>query len=142
MSKRLDARVAVVTGSSKSIGASIVKALGADGAAVVVSYASSKQGAERVAGEISERGGRAIAVHGNVSKSANIGRLFSETRRSFGRLDILVTNAGVYEVSPLEAVTAEHFHKYFSSDEGAIPLVRGCSSRRSSDCRRSRFTTT
>src|SRR5439155_24203064 len=76
-------------------------------------YSSSKQDAERVVAEISTRGGRAIAVQGDVSNSAHIERLFSETKRSFGRLDILVNNAGIYEFAPLEAVTEEHFHKHF-----------------------------
>jgi 3-oxoacyl-[acyl-carrier protein] reductase len=113
MSKELAGRVAVVTGASKGIGAAIAKALAEEGASVVVNYSSSKQDAERVVAEISARGGRAIAVQGDVSSSAHIERLFSETKRSFGRLDILVNNAGVYEFAPLEAVTEQHFHKHF-----------------------------
>ena len=113
MSKKLVGKVAVVTGASKGIGASIAKALAEEGASVVVNYSSSKQDAERVVAEISTRGGRAIAVQGDVSNSAHIERLFSETKRSLGRLDILVNNAGVYEFAPLEAVTEQHFHKHF-----------------------------
>jgi 3-oxoacyl-[acyl-carrier protein] reductase len=111
--KKLDGKVAVVTGASKGIGAGIAKHLAAEGAAVVVNYASSKQGADRVVDEIAKRGGRAIAVQANVAKKAEIERLFAETRKAFGKLDILVNNAGIYEFAPLEEITAEHFHKHF-----------------------------
>jgi len=111
--KKLDGKVAVVTGASKGIGAGIAKHLAAEGAAVVVNYASSKQGADRVVDEIAKRGGRAIAVQANVSKKAEIERLFAETRKAFGKLDILVNNAGIYEFAPLEEITEEHFHKHF-----------------------------
>jgi 3-oxoacyl-[acyl-carrier protein] reductase len=114
MSKKLAGKVAVVTGASKGIGASIARALADEGASVVVNYASSKQDAERVVAEIVARGGKAIAVQADVSKPPHIERLFSEARRSFGRLDILVNNAGIYEFSPLEGVTEEHFHKHFN----------------------------
>jgi 3-oxoacyl-[acyl-carrier protein] reductase len=114
MSKKLVGKVAVVTGASKGIGASIAGALAEEGASVVVNYASSKQDAERVVAEIAARGGKAIAVQADVSKPAHIERLFSEAKRSFGRLDILVNNAGMYEFSPLEGVTEEHFHKHFN----------------------------
>jgi len=114
MSKKLVGKVAVVTGASKGIGASIARALAEEGASVVVNYSSSKQDAERVVAEIAARGGKAIAVQADVSKPAHIERLFSEARRSFGRLDILVNNAGMYEFSPLEGVTEEHFHKHFN----------------------------
>jgi len=113
MSKRLEGKVAVVTGASKGIGASIAKALAEEGASVIVNYSSSKQDAERVVAEISARGGRAIAVQGDVSKPTDIERLFSEAKRSFDRLDILVNNAGTYEFAPLESVTEQHFHKHF-----------------------------
>ncbi len=113
MSKKLAGRVAVVTGASKGIGASIAKALSEEGASVIVNYSSSKQDAERVVAEISARGGRAIAVQGDVSKPTDIERLFSEARRSFDRLDILVNNAGTYAFAPLESVTEQHFHKHF-----------------------------
>ncbi|PYN30119.1 MAG: oxidoreductase [Candidatus Rokuibacteriota bacterium] len=114
MSKKLVGKVAVVTGASKGIGASIARALAEEGASVVVNYSSSKQDAERVVAEITARGGKAIFVQADVSKPAHIERLFSEARRSFGRLDILVNNAGMYEFSPLEGVTEEHFHKHFN----------------------------
>jgi len=113
MSNKLSGKVAVVTGASKGIGASIALHLAAEGAAVVVNYSSSKEAADRVVGQIADRGGRAIAVQANVAKEADIRRLFAETSQAFGRLDILVNNAGIYEFAPLENVTAEHFHKQF-----------------------------
>ncbi len=112
-SKRLAGKVAVVTGASKGIGAAIAQHLAAEGAAVVVNYASSKKGADRVVAEIVGQGGKAIAVQANVAKKADIERLFSEAKQAFGALDILVNNAGIYEFSPLESVTEEHFHKQF-----------------------------
>src|ERR1700676_3646745 len=111
--KKLEGKVAVVTGASKGIGAAIAKHLAAEGAAVVVNYSSSKEGADRVVAEITAQGGRAISVHANVAKHADIQRLFAETKKAFGQLDILVNNAGIYEFAPLEGVTAEHFHKIF-----------------------------
>ena len=113
MSKKLTGKVAVVTGASKGIGAAIAQHLAAEGAAVVVNYASSKAGADRVVAEIGAKGGKAIAVQADVAKPADIQRLFAETKKAFDRVDILVNNAGVYEFSPLEAVTPEHFHKQF-----------------------------
>jgi 3-oxoacyl-[acyl-carrier protein] reductase len=110
---KLAGKVAVVTGASKGIGASIAKQLAADGAAVVVNYSSSKEGAERVVAEIVRKGGKAVAVQANVAKQPDIQRLFAETKKAFGQLDILVNNAGIYEFAPLENVTAEHFHKLF-----------------------------
>src|SRR5437879_4333851 len=101
MSQRLSGKVAVITGASKGIGASIAKHLAGAGAAVVVNYASSKEGAERVVTEITEKGGRAIAVGADVAKPADIQRLFAEAKKAFGRLDILVNNAGIYEFAPL-----------------------------------------
>jgi 3-oxoacyl-[acyl-carrier protein] reductase len=112
--KKLAGKVAVVTGASKGIGAEIAKQLAAEGAAVVVNYSSSKAGADRVVGEIVERGGKAVAVQANVAEEADIRRLFAEAKKAFGRLDVLVNNAGIYEFAPLEAVTAEHFHKQFN----------------------------
>jgi 3-oxoacyl-[acyl-carrier protein] reductase len=114
MSKKLQGNVAVVTGASKGIGASIAKALADEGASVVVNYSSSKQDADRVVTEITGRGGKALAVQGNVSKQTDIERLFSETKKTYGRLDILVNNAGVYEFAPLESVTEDLFHKQFN----------------------------
>jgi 3-oxoacyl-[acyl-carrier protein] reductase len=111
--KKLAGKVAVVTGASKGIGASIAKHLADEGAAVVVNYASSKSGADQVVAEITASGGRAVAVQADVARSADIERLFAETKKAFGRLDVLVNNAGIYEFLPLEQVTAEHFHKQF-----------------------------
>ncbi len=111
--KKLDGKVAVVTGASKGIGAEIARQFAAEGAAVVVNYASSKEGADRVVDEIAKRGGKAIAVQANVAKKKDIERLFAETKKAFGQPDILVNNAGVYEFVPLEDVTEEHFHKHF-----------------------------
>jgi 3-oxoacyl-[acyl-carrier protein] reductase len=113
MSQRLEGKVAVVTGASKGIGASIAKHLTDEGAAVVVNYASSRQGADRVVSEITGKGGTAIAVQADVSKHADIKRLFAEAKKAFGGLDVLVNNAGIYEFAPLEEVTAEHFHRQF-----------------------------
>lgn len=110
---KLDGKIAVVTGASKGIGASIAKHLAAEGAAVVVNYASSKAGADRVVDEIINTGGKAIAVQANVAQKAEVEHLFAETQQAFGRLDILVNNAGIYEFSPLEDITEEHFHKQF-----------------------------
>src|ERR1700721_2988410 len=113
MAKKLEGKVAVVTGASKGIGASIAKHLANEGAAVVVNYASSKEGADRVVGEIARNGGKALAVQADVTRQADIERLLDETTKAFGTLDILVNNAGVYEFSPLEGVTEGHFHKQF-----------------------------
>jgi 3-oxoacyl-[acyl-carrier protein] reductase len=121
MSKKLEGKVAVVTGASKGIGASIALHLAAEGAAVVVNYSSSKEGADRIVGEINGNGGRAIAVQGSVAKEADVRRLFAETKKAFGRLDVLVNNAGVYEFKPLGEVTAEHFHKMY--DVNVLGLV-------------------
>jgi 3-oxoacyl-[acyl-carrier protein] reductase len=113
MSKKLQGQVAVVTGASKGIGAAIAEHLAAAGAAVVVNYASSKTGAEAVVQRIRQAGGKAVAVQADVSKVEDVRRLFAETKKAFGKLDILVNNAGVYEFAPLEAISAEHFHKHF-----------------------------
>jgi 3-oxoacyl-[acyl-carrier protein] reductase len=113
MAANLQGKVAIVTGASKGIGASIAVHLARAGAAVVVNYSSSRQGADRVVGEITGGGGKAIAVQANVANPADIKRLFAETKKAFGRVDILVNNAGVYEFWPLEKVTPEHFHKMF-----------------------------
>jgi 3-oxoacyl-[acyl-carrier protein] reductase len=113
MSEKLKAKVAVVTGASKGIGAEIALQLAAEGAAVVVNYARSKEGAERVVAQIAAKGGKAKAVQADVAKKADIQRLFAETKAAFGRPDILVNNAGIYDFLPLEAITEEHFHKQF-----------------------------
>jgi len=111
--KKLAGKVAVVTGASKGIGAAIAKHFAAEGTAVVVNYASSKQAADQVVDEIAKRGGKAIAVQADVAKKAEVEGLFSATKKEFGKIDILVNNAGVYEFSPLEEITEEHFHKHF-----------------------------
>ena len=111
---KLTNKVAVVTGASKGIGAAIAKRLAAEGASVVVNYSTSKEGAERVVNEIVKDGGKAVAVQANVSKKAEITRLFDETKKAYGKLDILVNNAGIYEFSPLDDITEEHFHKQFN----------------------------
>ena len=113
-SRKLTGKVAVVTGASKGIGASIAKHLAAEGASVVVNYASSKAGADKVIEEIKADGGKAIAVQADVAKKADIDRLFSETKKAYGKLDILVNNAGIYEFAPLENITEDSFHKQFN----------------------------
>jgi 3-oxoacyl-[acyl-carrier protein] reductase len=110
----LTGKIAVVTGASKGIGASIAEHLAAAGAAVVVNYATSKTGADAVVERITAKGGKAVAVQGDVSKPGDIGKLFAETAKAYGKLDILVNNAGVFEFLPLEAITSEHFHKQFN----------------------------
>jgi 3-oxoacyl-[acyl-carrier protein] reductase len=113
---KLKNKVAVVTGASKGIGAGIAKALAAEGAAVVVNYASSKEGADRVVAEIAQKGGKAIAIQGDVAKAADVKRIFAETKKAFGGLDVLVNNAGVYEFAPLEEITEEQFHRQFNTN--------------------------
>ena len=114
MSKKLAGKVAIVTGASKGIGASIAKHLAAEGAAVVVNYSSSKEGADTAVAEITKNGGKALAVQANIARHSELQQLFAETKKGFGKVDILVNNAGVYEFQPLEAVTEEHFHKHFN----------------------------
>ena len=118
MSERseLSGKVAIVTGASKGIGAAIAKGLGAAGAAVAVNYASSKEGADRVVAEITGKGGKAIAVKGDVSKAADVKRLFAETKKAFGAPDVLVNNAGIYAFGPLENVTEDEFHREFNTN--------------------------
>lgn len=113
---KLANKVAVVTGGSKGIGAGIAKALAAEGAAVVVNYASSKEGAEKVVAEIKGKGGKAIAVQGDVAKAADVEKIFGETKKAFGKLDVLVNNAGVYQFSPLENVTEDEFNRQFGTN--------------------------
>src|SRR5688500_16847210 len=113
MSQKLAGKVAVVTGASKGIGAEIARQLAAAGAAVVVNYSSSKAGADRVVADIVGREGKAVAVQADVSKQSDVQRLFAEAKTALGRVDILVNNSGIYEFAPLDAVTAEHYHKQF-----------------------------
>ncbi|HEV2709013.1 MAG TPA: glucose 1-dehydrogenase [Edaphobacter sp.] len=113
---KLAGKVAVVTGASKGIGAGIAKGLATEGASVVVNYASSKEGADRIVAEIAAKGGKAIAVQGDVAKAADVQRIFAETKKAFGQLDILVNNAGVYQFTPLEEITEEIFHRQFNTN--------------------------
>jgi 3-oxoacyl-[acyl-carrier protein] reductase len=110
----LTGKVAIVTGASKGIGAAIAKRLAAAGASVVVNYASSREGADRVVAEIAGKAGKAIAVKADVSKAADVQRLFDATKKAFGSLDVLVNNAGVYGFAPLEEVTEDEFHREFN----------------------------
>jgi 3-oxoacyl-[acyl-carrier protein] reductase len=116
VNKKLAGKVAVVTGASKGIGAGIAKYLAVEGASVVVNYASSKDGADKVVNEIVKEGGKAIAVQGDVAKKKEIENLFAETKKAFGRLDILVNNAGVYQFAPLEEATEDQFHRQFGTN--------------------------
>ncbi|MGH7484632.1 MAG: SDR family NAD(P)-dependent oxidoreductase [bacterium] len=113
---KLTGKVAVVTGASKGIGAGIAKGLAAEGAAVVVNYASSREGADRVVAGIAKEGGKAIAVQGDVAKAADVQRIFAETEKAFGHLDVLVNNAGVYQFQALEEITEEQFHRQFNTN--------------------------
>lgn len=110
----LKGKVAVVTGASKGIGAEIARSLAAAGAAVVVNYASSKDGADRVVADIKAKGGKALAVKGDVAKSADVKHIFDEAKKAYGRIDVLVNNAGVYKFAPLDENTEEEFHRQFN----------------------------
>lgn len=120
---KLKGKVAVVTGASKGIGAGIAKGLAAEGAAVVVNYASSKEGADRVVAEIVEKGGQAVAIQGDVAKAADVERIFSGTAKAFGRLDVLVNNAGVYQFATLDQITEEQFHRQFNTNVLGVLLA-------------------
>ena len=111
---KLKGKVAVVTGASKGIGAAIAKSFAAEGASVVVNYASSKAGADTVVDAITKAGGKAVAVAGDVSKAADVEKIIDTAVKNFGRLDILVNNSGVYEFQPIESITEEHYHKIFN----------------------------
>lgn len=113
MARKLEGKVAIVTGASKGIGAAIARQFAAEGAAVVVNYATSREGADRVVADINAKGGKAVAIQANLAQEADVRRLFAETKSAFDRLDILVNNAGVYEFAPLEEVTPTHFHRQF-----------------------------
>jgi len=120
---KLTGKVAVVTGASKGIGAGIAKELAAQGASVVVNYASSKEGAEKVVAEITKAGGKAIAVGGSVAKLAEIDKLFAETKKAYGKVDILVNNAGVYKFEPLEAIGEEEIDRLFNTNVKGLLLA-------------------
>ncbi|NPU14599.1 glucose 1-dehydrogenase [Bradyrhizobium sp. 83002] len=120
---RLAGKVALVTGASKGIGAAIAARLAAEGAAVAVNYSASKDGAERVVAAITAKGGKAVAVGGNLTDSAQVKSAVADTVKALGPIDILVNNAGVYEFAPLDAITPEHFHKQFDLNVLGLLLV-------------------
>jgi 3-oxoacyl-[acyl-carrier protein] reductase len=113
---KLQGKVAVVTGASKGIGAEIARALAAEGASVVVNYASSREGADKVVADIVAKGGKAIAVQANVALAADVERLFAETQKAFGQVDILVNNAGIFNFAPIEEFTQDEFHRQFNTN--------------------------
>lgn len=113
---KLSNKVAIVTGASKGIGASIAKYFATEGAKVVVNYASSKEGAEKVVTSITENGGTAIAIKADVSKATEVSQLFEETKNAFGQVDILVNNAGIYQFSPIETFSEDSFHQQFNTN--------------------------
>jgi 3-oxoacyl-[acyl-carrier protein] reductase len=122
---KLSDKVAVVTGASKGIGAEIARELAAAGAAVVVNYASSREGADKVVAQITNGGGRAVAIQGDVAKAADVERLLAETARAFGPIDILVNNAGIYGFGPIDTVSEEEFHRHFNTNVlGVLLAVR------------------
>jgi len=120
---KLKGKVALVTGASKGIGAAIAKAYGAEGASVVVNYASSKAGADAVVNDIVKAGGKAVAVQGDVSKAADAQAIVDAAIKHYGRLDILVNNSGVYEFAPIEAITEEHYDKQFNVNVRGLLLT-------------------
>lgn len=120
---KLKGKVALVTGASKGIGAGIAKALGAQGASVVVNYSSDKAGADKVVAEIVKDGGKAVAVQASVSKEADVTRLVGETVKAFGKLDVLVNNAGVYKFVPITDVTEEEYQRQFNTNVWGVLLT-------------------
>jgi 3-oxoacyl-[acyl-carrier protein] reductase len=124
MAKKLSGKVALVTGGSKGIGASIAEQLAEEGASVAVNYSTSKEGADRVVKAIESKGGKAVAIQASMTNQKDIDRLFSESKKAFGKLDILINNAGIYEFLPLEQITTEHFHKLF--DLNVLGLILAC----------------
>ena len=114
--RKLTGKVAIVTGASKGIGAALAKGLAAAGAAVAVNYAADKAGAERTVTEITSHGGKAIAIQADVSKAADVQRMFEETKKVFGSVDVLVNNAGVFQFEPFEAITEKEFHREFDTN--------------------------
>jgi 3-oxoacyl-[acyl-carrier protein] reductase len=126
-------KVALVTGASKGIGAAVAQALAAEGAAVVVNYASDKKGAEAVVAAIKTSGGKAVAVRGDVTKGADAAAAVEAAIKNFGRLDVLVNNAGVYQFSPLDAIDEEHFHRIFNTNVLGLLLTTKEAAKRMSD---------
>jgi len=120
---KLNEKVAVVTGASKGIGTAIANQFAAEGASVVVNYASAKQDADRVVDEISKAGGKAIPIQGNIAKKGDVERLFTEAEKAFGKVDVVVNNAGLYEFVPLEEVTEQQFHRMFDTNVLGMLLV-------------------
>jgi 3-oxoacyl-[acyl-carrier protein] reductase len=120
---KLKNKVAVVTGASKGIGAGIAKGLAAEGASVVVNYSTSREGAERVVAEIKGQGGKAIAVKGDVGIADDVKKIFAETQKAFGRLDVLVNNAGIYKFTPLEDVSEKEFNRQFNTNVLGVLLA-------------------
>jgi 3-oxoacyl-[acyl-carrier protein] reductase len=123
MTKRLEGKVALVTGASKGIGAEIAIRLASGGAAVAVNYSSAKQGADKVVAAITGKGGKAVAVHGNLTNADDVKKVVAETVKAFGPIDVLVNNAGIYEFAPLDGITPEHFHKHFDLNVLGLLLV-------------------
>jgi 3-oxoacyl-[acyl-carrier protein] reductase len=121
--KRLTGKVAVVTGASKGIGAAVAKQLAADGAKVVVNYATSREGADKVVKEITKAGGEAIAVRASIPKEAEIDALFVEARKAYGKVDILVNNAGVYGFGPIDEVTVEEYRRQHDTNVLGVLLT-------------------
>jgi 3-oxoacyl-[acyl-carrier protein] reductase len=121
--KKLAGKVAIVTGASKGIGAAVAKALAAEGAAVVVNYSSGKEEAERLVSQIIREGGKAIAIQGDVTKAADVKRMFEETKKALGPLNVLVNNAGVFQFGPIEAITEKEFHREFDINVLGMILV-------------------
>jgi len=123
MTKKLEGKVALVTGASKGIGAAIALRLAEEGAVVAVNYSSGREGADRVVAEITRKGGKAVAVHGDLSNPEEIKGVVEKTKNALGEIDILVNNAGVYEFAPLDAITPDHFHKQFNVNVLGLLLV-------------------
>ncbi len=123
MSRKLEGKIALVTGASKGIGAEIALQLAAAGASVAVNYSSSKEGADRVVAAITGKGGKAVAIHANLTDPKDVQKLVAETKKAFGPIDILVNNAGIYEFAPLNDLTPEHFHKQFDLNVLGLLLV-------------------
>ncbi len=121
--RKLDGKVAVVTGASKGIGAGIAKALAREGASVVVNYASDKAGAERVAAEVEQAGGKALVVGGSVAKTAEVEGLFAQVKQQLGKVDVLVNNAGVYAFSPIDQLTEEQIDSMFGVNVKGLLLA-------------------